>query len=332
VANGLSIIERNALGLQEDVSLQLDAGLSVTGDPRAPLVANANVGGVPGGITMHDARVAFVSSAIPERRPVAVPFINPTFDVAIRIGENVVIAPPTMTLTVTGEGSVSGSLAQPIIALEMTIQEGSLRLAVSRLTVVTGGKLYVRYSPPQESEIRVDFQASTTVMAMNSLGQRERHVITVNVKGPVTNLEIDLSSTPADLSREQMLAALGHVSGIFAGGEIGLQNELGNILTAVGTSTIFAPVESLFVEQLGFEQFSLEYSLGQPLAIYVSRRLWGNFFISYYGVLTSNFTSPNDVAYLLGLGYRFGPKYQFTMFVDNMQNGSFQMQYTQAFW
>ncbi|MHB9035297.1 MAG: translocation/assembly module TamB domain-containing protein [Armatimonadota bacterium] len=331
VANGFSIAEQNALGLKEDVSLQFDAGLSVTGDPLAPLVTNANIGNVPGGITIHDSRVAFVAPEIPSRQPSAALPINPTFNLAIRIGENVVIAPPTMTLTVTGDGSVTGNLEKPDVVLDLTIQEGSLRLAVSRLTVAPGGKLYMRYSPPLNPEIRVDFQASTSVTAMNSLGQRERYVITVAVTGPVSNLEIHLSSTPADLSKEQMLAALGHVSGIFAGGESGLQNELGNILTAVGTSTIFAPVESLFVKEFGFEQFSLEYSLGQPLAIYASRRLFGNLFISYYGVLTSNFTSPNDVAYLLGLGYRFNRNYQFTMFVDNMQNGSFQIQYTQAF-
>jgi hypothetical protein len=167
---------------------------------------------------------------------------------------------------------------------------------------------------------------------MDSFGRRQRYEITVAVSGPVSNLDINLSSDPSGLSKEQMLAALGHVSGIFATGESGLQNELGNILMAVGTSTIFAPVENLFVEQLGFAQFYLEYSLGQPLALYISRRLIGNLYVSYYGYLTSNFTDPNDVAYLLGLSYRINPNYQASVFVDDQQNGSFQLQYTRAFW
>ncbi|MCE5313746.1 MAG: translocation/assembly module TamB domain-containing protein [Armatimonadota bacterium] len=332
VANGLSIAEVNALGLREEVTMQVDAGLSVTGDSRAPLVTNAPIGGAPGGITIHDTRIVFVAPEIVERPILAAPPVNPTFDVAIRIGNNVVIAPPSMTLTVKGDGSVSGSLAKPDVMFDLTIVEGDLRLATTRLTVAPDGKLYVRYAPPAGPEVRVDLQASATVTAVNSFGERDRYVIVVDASGPVSNLEVNLSSTPNDLSKEQMLAALGHVSGIFTEGETGLQNELGNILTAVGTSTIFAPVESLFVEQLGFQQFSLEYSLGQPLALYVSRRLWGNLFVSYYGYLTSDFTSANDVAYMLGLSYRMNRNYQFSMFVDDEQNGSFQIQYTQAFW
>jgi translocation and assembly module TamB len=332
-AKAFSVAETNALGMQEDVSLQFDAGLSITGDPKAPLVTNANVGGVAGGISIHDSHIAFVAPTVPKSSLLVTPAVNPTFDVAVRIGENVVLAPPTMTLTVTGDGQISGNLARPVVVFDpIRIVEGTIRLAVSRLTVAPGGTLYVRYAPPEEPLLRVDFKATTNVTAMDSLGRRQRYEITVAVSGPVTNLDINLSSDPSGLSKEQMLAALGHVSGIFATGESGLQNELGNILTAVGTSTIFAPVETLFVEQLGFEQFTLEYALGQPLALYVSRRLTGNLYISYYGYLTSNFADPNNVAYLLGLSYRINPNYQASVFVDNQQNGSFQVQYTRAFW
>ncbi|MEN6356190.1 MAG: translocation/assembly module TamB domain-containing protein [Armatimonadota bacterium] len=332
-ANGFSVAETNALGMQEDVSLQFDAGLSVTGDPKAPLVTNADLGTVAGGISIHDSHISFVAPNVPTSPLLAMPAVNPTFNVAVRIGENVVLAPPTMTLMVTGDGLISGSLASPVVVFDpIRIEEGTLRLAVSRLTVAPGGTLYVRYAPPDEPVLRVNFKATTNVTAMDSFGQRQRYEITVAVSGTVKNLSIELSSDPSGLSKEQILAALGHVSGIFATGESGLQNELGNILTAVGTSTIFAPVESLFVEQLGFEQFTLEYALGQPLALYVSRRMVGNLYISYYGYLTSDFTSPSDVAYLLGLSYRINPNYQVSVFVDDQQSGSFQIQYTRAFW
>jgi translocation and assembly module TamB len=332
-ADNFSVAERNALGMQEDVNLQLNAGLSITGDPMAPLMANADVGGVAGGIDIHDAHISFVAAEVPRSQVAFVPPINPTFNVSIKVGPDVVLSPPNMTLSVAGEGSITGTLAKPVVVIDpLTIEEGTIRLAISRLNVAPGGTIAIRYSPPEEPVVRVSLNAKTNVTAVNSLGQRERYEVTVAVSGTVTNLKIDLSSDPSGLTDEQMLAALGHVSGVFASGEAGLQNELGNILTAVGTSTIFAPVESLFVEQLGFEQFTVEYGLGQPLALYASRRLWGNFFISYYGFLTSDFTSPNDVAYLLGISYRFKRNYQATIFVDDQQNGSFQMQYTTAFW
>ncbi len=332
-ADNFSIAERNILGMQEDVNLQLNAGLSVTGDPMAPLVADANVGGVAGGINMHDARISFVAAQVPKSEPTLVPPINPTFKVSIKVGPNVILSPPSLTLSVAGNGSITGTLARPVVVIDpLTIEEGTLKLAISRLSITPGGTIAIRYAPPEEPVVRVNMQAKTNVTAVNSLGQRERYEITVVVSGTVTDLKIDLSSNPSGLTKEQMLAALGHVSGIFASGEAGLQNELGNILTAVGTSTIFAPVESIFVEHLGFEQFTLEYGLGQPLALYISRRVVGNFYISYYGFLTSDFTSPNDVAYLLGLSYRFKRNYQATIFVDDQQNGSFQVQYTTVFW
>ncbi|MCE5324555.1 translocation/assembly module TamB domain-containing protein [bacterium] len=332
-ASDFSVAEKNALGMQEDISLQFDAGISVTGDVSAPMVTNANVGTVAGGINIHDSHISFVAPNVPESKPIKTPPINPTFNVAVKIGDKVVLAPPNMTLTITGDGLINGSLASPVVVFDpIRIEEGTLRLAVSRLTVEPDGTLYVRYAPPEEPVVRVNLNATTNVTAMDSFGKRQRYEITVAVSGTVSNLDIELSSDPSGLNKEQMLAALGHVSGIFATGESGLQNELGNILTAVGTSTIFAPVETLFVEQLGFEQFSLEYSLGQPLALYVSRKLIGNIYISYYGYLTSDFTSPNDVAYLLGLSYRMNPNYQASVFVDDQQNGSFQIQYTRAFW
>ncbi|MCL5103956.1 MAG: translocation/assembly module TamB, partial [Armatimonadetes bacterium] len=132
--------------------------------------------------------------------------------------------------------------------------------------------------------------------------------------------------------REQMLAALGHVEGIFAGGEAALQNELGNILTAVGSSTLFAPVETLFVEKFGFEQFSLEYGPTQPLALYVSRKLFNKVYVSYYGRLSSQYANVNDVEYEVSVGYRFSDRYQFSVGVDNQETATVQTQYTGAFW
>ncbi|MCE5197520.1 MAG: translocation/assembly module TamB domain-containing protein [Armatimonadota bacterium] len=330
-ADGLIIAERDALGFREDVNMRIDAGLAVTGDLASPLVANAATSGIPGGVNISDATLSFV---VPENmpKPQAKPLsVNPRFDVGIKLGKDVVVSPPSMSLVVGGNGLLNGTLEKPDLVFDLAAQQGSVRLATSRLRVTPGGKIYMRYAPPSPMELRVDFQATTTVTATGLLGRPQRYVITLGATGPVSDMQVDLSSSPADLSREQMLAALGHMPGILTGGEAALQKELGNILTAVGTSTLFAPVENLFVEKLGFEQFSLEYGPGLPLALYVSRKLIGNTYMSYYGRLKSDFTKVNDVAYQLGLGYKLGRNYDFNIQVDNQETATFQVQYSLSF-
>ncbi|MCL5105030.1 MAG: translocation/assembly module TamB domain-containing protein [Armatimonadetes bacterium] len=331
VADGLILAERNAVGFGEDISTQIDAGLSVTGTLASPLVADAKVGDTPAGITISNARFAFVAPQGFMPPLVGKYVIDPQFDVGIRVGRDVWVAPPNAALRVQGDGTIMGRLSKPEVGLVLTIAEGNIRLAATRLRVLPGGEIYAAYTPPAEPELRVDFKAVTSVTATSALGRRQRYTITLAVSGQASNLQVNMTSSPAGLSREQMLAALGHVEGIFAGGESELQRELGNILTAVGSSTLFAPVETLFVERLGFEQFTLEYGPTQPLALYVSRRLFNNIYLSYYGRLSSQYANVQDVNYELGIGYRFSDRYQFSVGVDDQQTSTVQMQYTSNF-
>ena len=332
-ANQLVIAERNALGFQEDVRMQIDAGISVTGNLNNLQIADANVPDLPGGVVISNARLSFVTPQGLVTRQPPVLLINPRLNITLRLGEDVLISPPNMSLLVSGGGLLTGTAASPNLVLNLAIEEGSMRLATSRLRIVPGGRITARYSPDLAApELLVEFQATTTVTATSPFGRRERYVITLGVRGPVNNLQIKLSSTPSDLSREQILAALGHVEGIFATGEAGLQRELGNILTAVGTSTLFAPIETLFVERLGFEQFTLEFNPTAPLVLYASRKLAGNFYVSFYRRLTSDFTSVDPIEYQLNLSYRFRSLYEVSIGVDDQANGIIQAQYTNRFW
>ena len=332
-AKQLIVAERNALGFQEDVNMQIDAGISVTGNLKNLQIADASVDNHPGGVVVSNARLSFVTQqGLPARQPPSLP-INPSLNVSMRLGEDVIIAPPNMSLLVSGGGTLKGTVARPDLELNLNIEEGSIRLAASRLNIVPGGKITARYSPTLETpELRVEFQATTTVSATSPFGRRERYVITLGVLGPVENLQISLSSSPADLSREQILAALGHVEGIFASGETELQRELGNILTAVGTSTLFAPIETLFVEKLGFEQFTLDYRPTAPLVLFASRKIYGDFYFSFYRRLTSSFTDIDPVEYQFNLSYRFRSLYEISVGIDDQADGIIQAQYTNRFW
>ncbi len=163
-----------------------------------------------------------------------------------------------MALVLTGSGTLAGMLSKPDLNLRFDIQQGSMKLTASRLRILPGGRIEAHYAPPVAPDVTVDFQAQTSALASNPFGQAQQYEITVTVTGPVTNMKISLSSLPADLTREQMLAALGHLPGVYTSQEGEFQRELGAVLTAAATSTVFAPIENIFVEKLGFEQFTLQ--------------------------------------------------------------------------
>lgn len=331
VADRLTIAEKNMLGLKESVSTQIDAGLSVTGPPISPTVADSVVEGKQGGVTLSHAKLVFQTAPKSTQWPSAMVF-NPHFNVSLRVGEDVVISPPSLELTVTGAGTLTGTLAQPNIqGMELKIASGEISLATARLSINPGGTIRVSYAAPSPPDISLDFQAKASVFAVNSLRQRERYQITMRVTGQASKPQIDLSSSPPGLTREQMLAALGHLPGLFTSAEAGLQQELAGALTAVGASTLFAPIESLFIQKLGFEQFSLEYSPIYPLSLYVSRHLAGNWYLAFYRQITTALIAPHDTQYQVVLSYRLKSIYEFSVGADDQQTLIFQVGYARAF-
>lgn len=328
---GFMIAEKNLMGFQEDVNMQLDAGLSVTGTLARPIVANAAVDSTPGGLAMSNAKISFITpTALPTRTGLVLP-INPTFNVSINVGQNVWVAPPSVSMRIAGRGSLTGTLADPNLEMNLKAQEGSIKVAGRRLRIVPGGTILARYAPPEETVARFDFSAVTSVVATNPLGQTERYEITLHVTGPVNDLQIGLTSNPGGLAKEQMLAALGHLEGVFTSGEVGLQRELGNILGAVGASTLFAPIENLFVERFGFEQFNVEFGPEVPLAIFISRRLTGNFFVSYYQQMMQTQSSVRDIGYAVTLNYKLKKYYFLSAGVDAQDTFTFQAGFSRSF-
>ncbi len=333
VADGFRVQENNMLGFQETLKLGIDAGISVTGSVAKPKIADFAADGKPGGITVRDTLFAFrMPEKMPDREQ-ATYAIDPEFDLTLRLGDNVRVSPPMMTVLAGGGGVLKGTLSKMDLDTVFEVKQGYINLASTRLRVVPGGTVSVRYNPPAEPDVEVDFHASTYVNAKNQFGNRERYLIDLTATGSIADMDIQLMSTPEGLSREQILAALGHVEGILnaRGSGTDIQNELRNVLTAVGSSTLFAPLEQLFVEKLGFEQFSLEYSRTDASSVYVSRRLAQNLFVSYYQRLKTGMSRVSDSAYELNLIYKLKGQYQVTLGVDDQQTVTSEASITRSF-
>lgn len=341
VARGLTIEERNLIGYQESIRAQLDVGLDISGTVAEPVISMPATG--LGGIRVSNSELSF---SLPEGEKTAVARtlpIRPLFrDIAIVIGDNVRVRPPQMSILVGGSGKISGQLGNPSAAvpfnttLELEAKEGDITLRGTgiRFSVVPGGKMILRLNePPVPSEVVLsNFQATTSLTATGPMRTRERYRITMTVNGPVSNMNITLTSDPPGLTKEQILAALGHVEGLFGGREADLQAQLATALTAVGTSALFMPIQRIFVERLGFEEFTLEYSPISPLALYISRRLFGNFYVSLYQRLGAALANVQNVEWQFRIGYRFRTFYSVGIGIDDQQTVTGNVTFVKAFW
>lgn len=330
-SQGLVIEEEEAFGLREKVRTQIDGNLVVSGTVLRPRVSCLPVTGFEKGITISNTLASF---AIPKGKlPSSVSLaIRPVFDdVRIYLGESVRVKPPQMDLVISGDGVIDGELGGRLNTdVELLLKQGVIRLATSRLRVIPGAKMVIRLRPPSEPEISITgFEAVTSVMAVGPLGRRERYTITVSANGPVSNLNISFKSTPEGLSREQILAALGRVESLVGTGDF--QQELSNVLKAMGTTALFAPVERFFTEELGFEEFTVEPGELSPLSVYVSRQLFGGFYVSYYQRLRANLANVRDTEWLLRFGLRFKDFYSLSLSLDNEQTVSGEIAFSKAF-
>lgn len=331
VADQLVVGEKNVLGFKEDVITQIDAGLLVNGPLTEPMVADNAIAGKQGGISLSNSRFSFQTAAARTELP-AESAINPKFDITLRIGKDVVISPPNLRLTVTGSGKLIGSLLQPRIPdLKLIVQSGEINLATARLRLASGGTIDIAYLPPQAPSVALNLQAEASVFAVSSFRRQERYQITMRITGQAANPQISLSSNPPGLNREQMLAALGHVPGLFSSPESDLQNELAGVLTAAAASTLFAPIEDIFVQKFGFEQFSLQYSSVTPLSLFLSHKLADKLYVSFYQRLSAALADVQDVEYQVLLNYRWRPNFQVSFGVDDQQTAIFQVMYAAAF-
>lgn len=341
-SDGLVIGEKNLMGLKEDILTRLDAGLAVSGSLTGPLIANQDIEKegagkarvkIPGGIEISRSKFVFAAPE-GESKPLNMKFpVNPRFDVSLRVGTNVWIAPPSMAMRVLGDGSLSGEMSAMKLAANLKVAEGTLKLASSRMRVNPGGEIKFVFAPPNPLDLGVDFKASTSTIAKDQFDKPQRYRIDISVSGTVADLKVNLESTPSGLSNEKMLAALGKVEGLLqADTQAQLQKEIGSVLTAVGSSTLLAPIETLFTDKLGFEQFTVDYTPERPLSLYISRPLFNNVYLTYFRRLTSRLTSANEeTSYEASIGYRFSGRYSFVFRVDDKPSTALNTQYTIQF-
>ena len=175
---------------------------------------------------------------------------------------------------------------------------------------------------------------ATTTSAFN---QAQRYTVTAHIHGVLNdpNLQIDLTSSPAGLSRQDMLVALTGVSslpGLFGSdAQSALQTELAYALTSVGLPMLLTPLENSIASTFGLTDFDVAYSPDSPVLVTLSKQLAPRLEVTY--IRSFGASAPGTVnsvtmppQYTLKLGYGLTHRLQVSVSTDDQRNNTLALE------
>ena len=269
-----------------------------------------------------------------------------------------------------GNVSISGRLSAPVLsAPRLIVKKGQfiippatrIRLVGNNNEVVLN---YPRPNPdPTQSdrdvlEVRVNLDAETmvapsaallasTVSAVNSItGQssgvsqssandRQRYKIHVHINGVLGELnpnQLELTSDPPGLTKQQMLAALGQQDTLLAllhgGSNTGnvLSNQFSSALASIGVPMLLEPFETGLAQALGLSDFNVDYEPNAPVLLTLTKPITKKLSITYtksFGAATTttlnNPLQQRSPLYRIQMDYSLTRRLRIGVSTDNVQ-------------
>ncbi len=168
-----------------------------------------------------------------------------------------------------------------------------------------------------------------TATAASGLGQQQTYTITAHVHGILNDpsLQIDLSSSPGGLSRQEMLAALSGVAGLQGlNSQAALQSELAGALTSTAGSLLLTPLENSVAYSLGLTNFDVAYSPNAPVLVTLGKEILPRLEVTYQRFLGPRQNGAvalgQPVQYTLKLSYGLTRRLQVSVSTDDQNNGT----------
>ncbi len=170
--------------------------------------------------------------------------------------------------------------------------------------------------------------------------QSQRYKITAHIYGLLNvpdRLTLDLTSSPAGLTRQQMLAALVQEDVYLrlarggGGAEDALKNQLGAAITGIALPALLSPLEESIASTFGLEDFSVDYAPNAPVQVTLSKELAPRLTATYQrafgarapGAVNSILLPPQ---YLLKLGYGISRHLQLTVSTDDQRTNTIALE------
>jgi len=320
VAKDVRLEAENVTGIyDEKIQTTVSAeALTVNGKLRSPMIA--------GKVALRNSSVRLRAKTEAERKPAKENAFNPSFDIGVSVKDDTWLRNPRLAVMLTGDMAVKGSFNSPEIRGRFQVERGTFLLPTARLMLRSGGTIDVDYAPPRRKQVILALEARSSVYTVSRLGTHQRYEVVMEIGGSPEKPTISVTSVPSGLSESEIVALLGHVGGLMGAGQQALREDISGVLTAMATPFILSPIEAAITEAFGLEEFAIEYGPRQPMAVYFSADLVGNFFTSYRHSIGSLADE-----YDFKLGYRFGRRLQVTIGMDEQHITTIEVAGTKRF-
>ncbi len=244
--NGLALddynitLTLNRLGIKHKYFAgPIDGVLTITSQNEKPLIQ--------GRVTVNDATVNI--PAVPDSGELN---FNAKLDVELIVGNKVRMYNPYLyDFQAEGKVKFSGTLQKPSASGRIEARRGTVKYLTNRFTIQSGSAEFIQY---RSIEPVIKLQAQTKF---------DRTTVNLNINGPVTAMDLKLTSEPA-MSQQEILSLLtlrgsyfskndssGHSSSTLG------RDELVSLLDAGLQMRFIAEVESALQEALGVDEFRL---------------------------------------------------------------------------
>ncbi|HWP30717.1 MAG TPA: hypothetical protein VNK96_03185 [Fimbriimonadales bacterium] len=195
--------------------------------------------------------------------------------------------------TFSGFGTLRGSLQAPHAEATFIVHDGEISLPTGPVNLERGGSASFTYARTWQGEtgasLRVTLPATTQILAFDGLSV-QRYRINLLITGDLfeqRELQIDASSDPPGLTREQIMAALGQEQLFTALGSAvtgGIEREISGVLYAAAPG-ILSPITRAIEKGLALDFLLFQISpTGKPVMV-VGKEIGKGFTLEFLGHL-----------------------------------------------
>jgi hypothetical protein len=242
---------------QSSLAGTIQSDIRVAGSVRKPNISGT-IGLTDGDVILK----SLTSSTLPKEER----FIDPTFNVTLRLDNPTRLRSSTADMMMLGGGDLQGSMISPKVEAALSVEKGSIRLPASLLRIEQGGTVKVEYGTLGSSKPSaiVDMEGTTSVTAARyGDSDVQRYDITLGIKGDLlqdNGLTLSPSSDPPDLPPDRILAILGQADLIQSFSTNGKESSA--IQTAMLSSVpmLLDPYTDQVAKGLGLDFLNLEYN------------------------------------------------------------------------
>ena len=161
-----------------------------------------------------------VSAALPSGESEPTTFeglINPIFEnIAITHQGPAYVSNPSLNLALNGQGLLSGDLKAPRLEAGLAVESGTFSLPSAKIRLEEGGRMNFRYDGARQfqdqARLDLDLRGTTQVTALKNGQTPDRYDIDLEITGNLLQeggLNLNATSDPPDLNRDEILALLG---------------------------------------------------------------------------------------------------------------------------